>query len=139
MIRTPFCLLAKCFRGLMIAASLKRGKMSSILSNKWMFPRSYDRGLIEATPGAFRAAYETEGFRGLMIAASLKHFRVGDFGSRDTRFRGLMIAASLKLDRAQPVQTWPAFGFRGLMIAASLKRQDGGPADGELAPVSAVL
>ena len=37
------------FRGLMIAASLKREALS-VLCRAPVFPRSYDRGLIEARP-----------------------------------------------------------------------------------------
>src|SRR5579872_2301374 len=59
------------FRDHMIAASLKPAPAEIIIAASGVFPRSYDRGLIEA-PTAPRPAWSLSGFHDHMIAASLK-------------------------------------------------------------------
>src|SRR5437868_3229618 len=57
----------------MIAASLKHGLTATPARRRTSFPRSYDRGLIEAIWPIKGADWAATHFRDHMIAASLKH------------------------------------------------------------------
>src|SRR5438132_567498 len=105
------------FRDHMIAASLKPASPCRTWPTRWAFPRSYDRGLIEAPDRAPPAAPPPADFRDHMIAASLKP------GQHSATFRDHMIAASL--NRPRPPCCGAVLGhFRDHMIAASLKHDN---------------
>ena len=84
------------------------------------FPRSIDRGLIEAHDGPRNRQGITD-FRDQLIAASLKLQVRQDLGRKSHHFRDQLIAASLK--RGVAAMDGGAFAyFRDQLIAASLKR-----------------
>ena len=60
------------FRDQLIAASLKRDMQRDQFAVDHSFPRSADRGLIEAALDAVVDAATASGFRDQLIAASLK-------------------------------------------------------------------
>jgi len=67
-------ILAAHFRDQLIAASLKRAKAYSDRRGSRQFPRSTDRGLIEARFATPTRVGGPTHFRDQLIAASLKHF-----------------------------------------------------------------
>src|SRR5579872_5671084 len=109
------------FRDHMIAASLKPDRAANRANELNGFPRSYDRGLIEASRSCRSTHRSARGFRDHMIAASLKRVPLAAPCRGQQCFRDHMIAASLKpiwiLEPAPPFRS-----FRDHMIAASLKR-----------------
>ena len=109
-----------------------------------LFPRSIDRGLIEAWSALF-ARSSASPFRDQLIAASLKPDCAGDTAEPLLAFRDQLIAASLKQEPLLQSKTWAvtfprsidrglieahwrraeataASAFRDQLIAASLKR-----------------
>ena len=141
--------LTASFRDLLIAASLKR-QVAVVArgASGGDFPRSVDRGLIEADEIPALKKCHTCPFRDLLIAASLKHVpgvvkvrrnpifpRSVDRGlieasePQETEtgrspFRDLLIAASLKPGRRTDVRGDVAT-FRDLLIAASIAESRG--------------
>src|SRR5437763_632486 len=103
----------------MIAASLK--PYLSICQSPVLlrFPRSDDRGLIEAL-GSTGPPHCWPDFRDQMIAASLKRFFYLQLFFRFRYFRDQMIAASLK-PLHHNLANIKVADFRDQMIAASLK------------------
>src|SRR5438045_1820278 len=105
--------------------SIDRGLIEASRSAKWpqwsdQFPRSIDRGLIEAVMTAFYVTNKTN-FCDQWIAASLKlpltkRRRL----LRKAYFRDQLIAASLKL-RVNGGRSYYRHDFRDQLIAASLK------------------
>ena len=105
----------------MIAASLKPTSVRSAIASTATFPRSIDRGLIEATIMRATVRGNAANFRDQLIAASLKRSLAHRAEQSDDRhFRDQLIAASLKhgqLRHELPVDCH----FRDQLIAASLK------------------
>ena len=115
-------------RGLRTAASLKLAQLATRARALLSYPRSSDRGLIEARDGEPRARRPSRSIRGLRTAASLKHFASGAAGALDDTIRGLRTAASLKRGDLK-VQSIHLDPIRGLRTAASLKRGGAGDVD----------
>src|SRR5437870_4861625 len=104
----------------MIAASLKRFRFLAASFQCWKFPRSDDRGLIEACCRV-TGQHGPQHFRDQMIAASLKPYITVTSTPALMLFprsddRGLIEARLHDLLHALPV-----YHFRDQMIAASLK------------------
>jgi len=97
----------------MIAAPLKQDVVAQLRAAEGGFPRSDDRGPIEACNGR-RVCIPSTDFRDQMIAAPLKRraFGVRPLGSTD--FRDQMIAAPLK----------PACGSWAAALSSSFPRSD---------------
>ena len=85
------------FRDQLIAASLKPVVGLGFQPARREFPRSIDRGLIEATQLAFLAFAGCAHFRDQLIAASLKLKLRALLSPPRDHFRDQLIAASLKL------------------------------------------
>src|SRR5687768_15273792 len=99
------------------------------MSGQQKFPRSYDRGLIEARPTT-RRLQRLPSSRDHMIAASLKRKSIPPSSCSSASSRDHMIAASLKQDELEVISYDVTQGSRDHMIAASLKRsyvRPGGP------------
>ena len=87
------------------------------------FPRSIDRGLIEATNVPIAMTASAAHFRDQLIAASLKRMSTPAHERRRATFRDQLIAASLKLQSSYRVRRYELRHFRDQLIAASLKRE----------------
>ena len=86
-----------------------------------LFPRSIDRGLIEASPlcrSATRVVLFPRSIDRGLIEAMLESWGMTTDGS----FRDQLIAASLKPETGWPHEPAPLGPFRDQLIAASLKR-----------------
>ena len=90
------------FRDQLIAASLKQSCVQVSISSV-EFPRSADRGLIEAASACRANVQSRDDFRDQLIAASLKHALGTAQSCTGRNFRDQLIAASLK--RSQRVRT----------------------------------
>src|SRR5205807_10331631 len=88
------------FRDQLIAASLKLRDGSRIWCTFGRFPRSIDRGLIEASADLKPTSTPTN-FRDQLIAASLKRLSSKHPERYNDHFRDQLIAASLKSDLSQ--------------------------------------
>ena len=109
-------------RGLIPAASLKRGQVRRLAAPVVGHPRVNPRGLIEAPRRSRRASPGgRRGIRGLIPAASLKLHHIPAHAAAWTGIRGLIPAASLKHPAARWRLASASAGIRGLIPAASLK------------------
>ena len=84
------------FPGLLIGASLKRNNKNPGRKDPFGFPRSIDRGLIEAVQ-SLQSLQSQSYFPGLLIGASLKPLTLEATENGVRHFPGLLIGASLKL------------------------------------------
>ena len=100
-------MLGTRFRDRKIAASLKRDREVVVEVSGRMFPRSKDRGLIEAS--RHRAGPAIPGrFRDRKIAASLKRLARDPTCTAQRGFRNRKIAASLKRGDLVRDKPWPS-------------------------------
>ena len=107
------------FRDQLIAASLKR-QASRADTGPARFPRSADRGLIEACHSSGVTGSAAPDFRDQLIAASLKPQPSCGGSHEGGYFRDQLIAASLKRKGSKRYRGNRGY-FRDQLIAASLK------------------
>ena len=89
--------LESAFRDQLIAAPLKQFSLITLLTEVYHFPRSVDRGPIEAWAPQPPAGPCPESFRDQLIAAPLKRCQCRPSRLRGRPFRDQLIAAPLKL------------------------------------------
>src|SRR5437867_3504601 len=107
----------------MSAAPLKRARWRGYCGVASGFPRSHERGPVEALGGFSDLRPPRDGFRAHMSAAPLKQGGAGDVSKPTVRFRAHMSAAPLKpIGDAYPDAH--TISFRAHMSAAPLKQID---------------